>query len=573
MNRPILSDSHPLRRHASWLLLVLVAAAVVVAHFLAVARCPLPVYGTHGAEYLEHEARDGCIRQLDDEPTALLLIRFPRHLTQLDEGYPPLLHLSAVLWARVAGDGIRAAIHLNLVFLLLLAAATAAAGRNLGILTRGDLDREAQRWTAALAAVTVLLLPAIFATARRYYYDLPMTAWCALALAGLLGAHRSTWWLLAAVVGSGAALLTKWTAGFYLAPMWIMAAVLVLRRPPRIKGATRLAIAGVLVLALCWPCLRSSSTVRDALGPISETLGAVWTVPRLSHGNSFDAALNTSAHIQPVDLGSFAGWRHLSRRLGFYAGGLTRSSVGPLMALALLACAGVGRRGWPAVALVAGVGLPPILWLALRVDVLDERFLLPILPLVAAGIAAAWGRAGATPWRTGALALVLIAGALQLAHVGGGLPMGAVVGPRASVQDRGWNLVRGARCTPFEEVEEVALTACDVQADGGRVALSGAAALHFGLGWYLTRTCDQDEAWVMPDDQVLALPRMAEDREPRPRTAWMLDHHPLGWPAPAHRVDMRTGDPAVLYLAILPGVEEPEKPLTMPDRAGDNRIR
>ena len=103
MNQPLISDTHPLRRHAPWLLLVLVATTVVTAHFLAMARCPLPVYGTNGAEYLEHEVRDNCVRLVDNEPTAVLLLMFTRHLTDLDEGYPPLLHLTAVLWARLAG--------------------------------------------------------------------------------------------------------------------------------------------------------------------------------------------------------------------------------------------------------------------------------------------------------------------------------------------------------------------------------------------------------------------------------------------------------------------------------------
>jgi len=557
LNQPLISDTHPLRRHAPWLLLVLVATTVVTAHFLAMARCPLPVYGTNGAEYLEHEVRDNCVRLVDNEPTAVLLLKFTRHLTDLDEGYPPLLHLTAVLWARLAGDGIPAAVHLNLVFLVLLAAASAAAARNLTTLTAGPESGEARQWIAVLAAVTVLLLPAVFGTARRYYYDLPMTAWCALAFAGLLGVRRSTWWLPAAVLGSGAALLTKWTAGFYLAPMWIMAAVVALRRPPRLNGLLRLAVAGVLVLVLCWPCLRSSSTVRGALGPIPEALSSIWSVPRVSHGNSFDSTLRTSSDIKPVDLGSFDGWRDLARRVEFYAAGLARSSVGPLMALALLGCAVVGRRGWPALALVAGLGLPPILWLALRVDVVDERFLLPTLPLVAAGIAAAWGRATASPARTAALALVVVAGALQLLHVGGGLPLGPHIGPRPSVQDRGWSLVRGERCAPFDELHQVARSACGVQEDGGRMALSGSPARHFGLGWLLMRHCDQDLAWVVPDDQVLALPRMAQDTAPRPRTAWMLDHHPPGWPEPAQRVDMQSHDPAVLYLIVLPGVAEP----------------
>ena len=165
-----------------WIVVAIIAVIVVGSHVLAVHRCTLPVYGYGGAEYIEHETRAQVAAKLDEIPLPLIPLSLPRLLQSTDAAYPAGLHVSAALWSSLFGGGIPSAIHLNLLFLLVLAVGVASATRNLPTVVGRD---PGSGWASALAAATLLLTPTFFGSARRYYYDLPMAAWTTLAFAAL----------------------------------------------------------------------------------------------------------------------------------------------------------------------------------------------------------------------------------------------------------------------------------------------------------------------------------------------------------------------------------------------------
>ncbi len=493
------------RRSAPWVLLASVFAVVVASHVAAVSRCPLPVYGDQGAEYLEHSFREQTCRVLEDRSLVGRLWRLPGDLAGQDETYPALLHLAAAAWGAVFGTDASAAIHMNLPLLLLLAASVAWATRRFPTV----LGLPACRWeVVAAASAAVPLLPAVFATARRYYYDLPSTALATLALAALLGLPRSTPAACLAAVATATALLTKWTAGFYLVGPWLLAAALVgleVHRRRVTTPAARLVGAALLVVMLCSPALRNSRVVHGAVTPLAGVVGLGWELDT-TRGSSLDTALGLGSETRSLELDGVEGVRTLAGRVGFYGRGLVGSSLGPLVAAAILVSLGLGYRRWRLLVLAAALGAPPIGVLLLKVDVLDERFLFGLLPLLMVAVGAGLD---AAPWERARAAVggaLIGAGLLQLAAVDGRLDIGPTLTPRSPIEHRGWSLVDEVPCSPLEDYGELVRRACAVQEEGGVVVIVRGVAEHAAMVWMLERYCDEGGVVTLSADEVAAWP-------------------------------------------------------------------
>lgn len=213
-------------------------------HLRALDAVPLAQFGQVGAEFIPHVQRQLAADLLAERGPVALLHPFEL-LRALDGHYGGLLHVIAAGWAQLgpdpaAGEAAFAhASHLMLPFLWILVGTTALLARSLG----GSLT----------AGIWLLLFPGVFAAARHYYYDVPMTtcvvvaAWCLLGRPGAPGMGRS----LGAGVASATALLFKWAAAPYLAPIWGWAALRAVatgRRP-----MATLALGAALTVALIAP--------------------------------------------------------------------------------------------------------------------------------------------------------------------------------------------------------------------------------------------------------------------------------------------------------------------------------
>lgn len=126
---------------------------------------------------------------------------------RMDHEYPPGLHIFTLWMGQWTGQDAERVPPTNLLWLLILAWATADVARSFGWTRRA----------AGASAAVLLLVPSVSGLACRYYYDLPMMAglWAtvavfhrALAARGLAAITLS---VTAAVLLAGACLL-KWTA-------------------------------------------------------------------------------------------------------------------------------------------------------------------------------------------------------------------------------------------------------------------------------------------------------------------------------------------------------------------------
>ena len=473
-----------------WIPLTIVAACVLLSHVSAVQRCALPIYGFDGAEYIEHGTRGHVLTELQALPVVLRPVALPRLLRAADSAYPPLLHVVAAYWGSIFGDGVRAAVHLNLVFLVMLATAVAVGTRHLANVVG---PRPASWWAASLAACTVLLSPAVFGAARRYYYDLPMTAWIAVAFAALCRTPSSTPALFVASAATTGALLTKWTAGFALVPLWLLAGILALREPsaPRRKRSlVRLAIAALAVAILCLPVLLNSAMFRTSPGDGADGLDPA--LATATQASSFDIALGQTGSLPGTEPGGAAQPTAIGQRLGFYGAGLVAAVLGPLVALALLAVISVGLPGWRPLLLALALCVPTLLMLVSPlVTITDERFILPIVPLMVAGSFAMWDRCPYRSPRLGVAGLLLVAGLVQLASWDGRLPLGPAWTGRSSLGCRGWSRLSDTLCSPERAYEELGVRACASAWSGGEVIVAETACQHMGIAWMLDRACPE----------------------------------------------------------------------------------
>jgi len=527
----------------------LIAGVVLASHLASVHQCDLPQFGDTGAEYIEHQARQDALERVSGVGWLSQILLLPHHLSQLDGEYPALHHLLAACWGSLFGKGVAASVHLNLVFLAMLAVATAVVAHRIAtVWTPEGTGR--QPWTVALALVSLLACPAIFATARRYYYDLPMAAWCTVALAAVLLIPRSRGAGAVAAIAAACALMTKWTAGFYVVSVWGLGLAQLLWptwKGERARPALQLLLAGGLALMLCLPAILQSAAGTSAVSSAAEMVGVQWEAGEKIHG-SLDHVVAQGARSDRLGLGSAEGRREFVSRLRFYSVGLFRSSVGPLLVLALVVCAGAGRRGWRALAVSAAMAVIPLLLLVAWVGIRDERFLVPMLPWFAAALGAAWSTCRTQAVRVGTLVAVALVAVLQVTAVDGRLPLPDAFIPRSPTEQRGWNRAGEIPCSPHEEIETFARAACGPAQRGGMVWIEGPVAVHHGLQLYLDRQCPRGA--VLRGATVPATPRDAVEPG-TPLSVITARDLPDPWPTAHRDIELNMRGAVRVYLVTL----------------------
>ncbi len=523
-----------------WIVVAIIAVIVVGSHVLAVHRCTLPVYGYGGAEYIEHETRAQVAAKMAEIPLPLVPLSLPGLFQSTDAAYPSGLPICAAVWGAIFGGGILSAVHLNLLFLVLLALGVASATRNLPTVVGRD---PSSWWASALAAASLLLTPTFFGSARRYYYDLPMAAWITLAFAALCRFPLSPMAIAVGTVASALALLTKWNAGFSLAPLWLLAAIVTARDPMarrRWRTIRHLAAGAVMVVVLCSPVLVNSTMVRSVLVPAVEGVGLEAGWLKAPQASSFDISFGQSHAPTPGGRGLDAS--AVLSRVQFYGARLVKSVLGPLVAVALLAVVAVGWRAWREPILAAALCAPTLLVLASpAVTILDERFIQPCIPMLLAGCWIMWD---SSRWRTPpaiAAGVLVLAGVVQLAAWDGHLPLGPAWTGQSSEANRGWSRLADTECSPHDSYESLAAAACESSWNGGGVLVARTACHHMGIRWMLDKACPEVGYRCLPDEEAAERAAAAASEPGRRHPASIVvpvDLAQAGWPAPIHEIWM-----------------------------------
>jgi 4-amino-4-deoxy-L-arabinose transferase-like glycosyltransferase len=390
-----------------WLAVGLLALAGAL-HVVSALRRPLPRYGgSDGAEYIEHLRRIEVFDALRAEAGGW------RSAMELLDGveFPPLMVLLQAPLDQLFGPSPSVAVLSNLAWIALLAAGAWGIGRVL-----------ADRGTALWGALILVLLPAVWGIARTWYYDLPMAAWTSVALAAWLAAihqprgRRALGFVLLGALAAAAAVLTKWEGVLYLGTgLGAVLLVAALRGSAGRRGALLVLGSAALAAAPIWLHVR--------LWPraFGFRFGQFWTVNGLE-----------SADRPLLGLGGVA-WQRLLTLPGhdptFYPEWLVATSLGPLAALAALVALLLLRR-WPWPLAVFALAWLGATWavLALGFDIREVRFLHPVLPGLALGMAAALAGLPRRAPRAGLLALVALL-AIQL------------IGSELEPRDGGWPLL------------------------------------------------------------------------------------------------------------------------------------
>ncbi len=526
-----------------WLCLIasaLVMALVAVEHLSVVSETPLVCFGMGGAEYIEHIERAAVFERTDGYRSLGRLWALASDLKELDGSYPPLLHILAALWSRAFGQGIQAAVNLNLVFLALLALATALLTQRL----RDELvdrppptDKATEggrpwplRCAPLLAAALVIAAPAMAGAARRYYYDLPMTLAVTAAFAAMLVAHRSWRGALLGGLARALALMFKWTAGFYLMPLWGLAVMRGARRGwggTRRGAAARLACGAALTIALCLPLLGNSRTVMAPLDRVTSLVGVQLEVPLPDRG-SFEVSLHQSN--QPL-VNEFRQDDRLvmtGQRIVWYGDALTHAVAGAALFACLAVFTVVGWRRWRVAVIVTLAALVPLGFLVLQAPVRDERFLLPLLPWIIAAAAVHWGSARRHGLHTTLALTALAAAVVQLLAFDGVIPLRRQLGLRSSTQLRGWNLVGEAATSPFEAYDAHARDLCRNQEHGVALRIDSELIGIRGWQWAVIGHCQRDGRVVAEVDRLLSMPPPAATAASE--RIWLLSGRPLDEP-------------------------------------------
>ena len=415
----------------------------------------LQSYGADGAQYIEHTARLRILKMWQQVGDAGAW----RFLFDADAAFPPILHLLTLPSGILVGHTAEAAAAVSLGWLVLLAVITGWMAQRLA---RSEA-------AAAAAAVGIFLVPALHGYAGRYYYDLPVVTLCWLAVALLL-AGRDRWPVRCAAfvaVVFSAAVLTKWAALIFGSPLLLAALLVRPRLAPLTADAvaegllinwrSRALVAALVVVAVA--ALLASylqmSGAENSLMSMTRTAFVSGQVPR---GAPADAAELGAVLSDAVRAGA-ERWGSLSleQRI-FYPLRLVTSALSPLLALIavplLLLWLGRSRLGLSLLAL-------PLLvyggFLLLVMPILDDRFLLPLLPALVLGCALGWVELSG-PWSRRVGALVIVVGMLVFwdFHFGGegffnqervvsapyrdDVPSTVVrgLGASSSVEQRGW---------------------------------------------------------------------------------------------------------------------------------------
>ncbi|MCK6529859.1 glycosyltransferase family 39 protein [Myxococcota bacterium] len=258
----------------------------------------------------------------------------------------------------------------------------------------------------AAAVLTLACLPAFGAAQRTLLLDLPLTAavaWtaflCLVASARERAARRVPLLLLAAVAAAGISVKANYVA-FASGPLlWLLLADL--RRDPRgpagsARGAVRRILLGSAIAgaagAAAWTLLIADARKVHLARTLAEaTWPGAW--PAYRRAGSSDLFLSHWA----------AGAAFNAWEMGSWALHSTFSLLPGLMALAAVA-AFLARPHYRGRGLLAAWAGPPVIALALLMrGRYDERYVLPLLPAVAAacgvvfaGLRPGWGRRAVT---------------------------------------------------------------------------------------------------------------------------------------------------------------------------------
>lgn len=405
------------------------SAFVALEHLVTLSRCLNPRYGG-GAEYIEHLRRARAWQIVRDGEGWGALVS---HLDRSE--FPPGLMLAQLPLDLITGPGQATAVVTQLAWLALLVGATIAAARALGLGAWSP-------WAGTLA----LLAPGAWSSARLFYYDLPCAALLTVALAAWLHAIEKPSWkgFGVAMVAVLAAELFKWEAVLAATPLAGAAMVAAVVSGP---GGRR----GRAVALIAGSC--GAAAALTGLYVRTFPISAGMRIGQLRDINDLDGHAGGAGVA-----GAFAG------RLGtltedalrFYPTTLAESVWGSALTLAAVVAVGVLliRRNAPrpvvALTLVAGLGVPAML-LAVT-DILESRFVLALIPILAIGTVAGLQQL-ARLWRTPALIAAAVLAAAQLLA----FDLTSITSPRGLVPAAAYGSIRSDRpmdreCTDLEAV-------------------------------------------------------------------------------------------------------------------------
>ena len=444
-----------------------VTAGILVVVFSRISRSLVQPYGVDGAEYIEHLSRLDVLaaaRQLGSSGDLLSFVR------EADNAFPPLLHILTLPFGAVLGHRAEDVLLVGPLWLLVLACATAMIAGRLAASPRA----------AAAAGSGILLVPALQGFSTRYYYDLPMTALLWLGLAVLV-AGRGRREGLAALIGGlllCAAALIKWQALPIVAAMLVAVALAPDWGSPAAAGAAgprTLWMRLRLPLIAGTVCLLASLAYLGLVGPHNSLLAMLRDV-------TASPAADVVAGAEP-DLGLDLLAPDLFRLI-FYPLRLVTSVISPLIAILIapLLWVWLRRRGaGRALLLLLAVG--QLLFLLFVAPPLDDRFLVPFVPLVV--LAAVFGWEQLADRSRVVMASAVLIGGLAVAmdfHTEFTLPGSAQaqvlyrvtdrpgisfrgLGLSDSVEQRGWARLDSQGESRFRAREQLwsSLTRCDVQ--------------------------------------------------------------------------------------------------------------
>src|SRR5262245_12065108 len=183
-------------------------------------------------------------------------VPYPSRLSDMARFYPPFFHTLVAVGFSLFGLSTRAALAVNLLMLVVLAAATYRIAAIV-------VGREA----AALAAGLALASPVAFSLARQPLIDLSLTALVAVAVAQTLSPRfLGSWKAIAATsVVWGLGLLTKWVFPVFLAgPLTLWISHQTARGSRRAAVTVLVAAFGAALVAAPWYAPRAEDLVARA---------------------------------------------------------------------------------------------------------------------------------------------------------------------------------------------------------------------------------------------------------------------------------------------------------------------
>ena len=466
------------------------ASAVLILH--RTARDPIQPYGDLGAAHLEHVVRLRVLQNWRTGPEGLL-----DRVASFDQEFPPLLHLLTLPAGALFGHHVEGILWTGVLWLFALAGIVSWTVRLLG----GSPTASAAAFTATV------LWPAGQAFATRYYYDLPMTVllWCLVPVA------LATWDRKPLAGGAAvgglitAACLIKWSA-LALGPLLAIAVAFCPAASASTSGEARsihprrralaLAVAGLVSAAGTF----AFAALFGADSSLAVMLDDMW--PGLGDASYSDRFPDPSAALAWVsEHGDRVGRSSFAADLPFYPATLVTAHLSLPLALVLGACLLAwlvfDRRGWVVVVLAVALQW---FFLARALRVLDERFLITVVPALLVAGALGWSSIQGSR-RTGVavigIALALLVGAdvhygipSFSPHVDLGLGTSIPVTARGlSIQDsfeqRGW--ARKDSATPPRMAARVAINEAVARCPGTRVLMADAPreASPFGERYWL----------------------------------------------------------------------------------------